>query len=146
MLLQSEGIWSSHGVFHPLEGIQSDLHPFPAFIKSEGPENASWHKFIQLFRGYYKSAGSKIACCPNGLHPQKHFSVSDGYSVHPNMLSCLSGGGFSQKCLSRVHPIQKFFLSDGGSDQKCLNGTHLNNQISALDGPVTDRPIYCQIS
>ena len=37
-------------------------------------------------------------------------------------------------------------LSDGGSDQKCLNGTHLNNQISALDGPVTDRPNYCQIS
>ena len=63
-----------------------------------------------------------------------------------NKDSCLSDGGSDQKCLSRVHPIQKFSSSGGGSDQKCLNGIHLNKQISALDGPVTDRPNYYQIS
>ncbi len=63
-----------------------------------------------------------------------------------NKDSCLSDGGSDQKCLSRVHPIQKFSSSGGGADQKCLNGIHLNKQISALDGPVTDRPNYYQIS
>ena len=118
------------------------LHLISAFYKSEGAENASWHKSIQLFRGYYKSAGAKIACCPNGLHPQKHFQVSDGYQLHPNKDSCLSDGGSGQKWLFGVHPIRSFFLSDGGFSQKCLNGVQLNKLFSLLDGPVTGRPIY----